>query len=306
MMGNAMRKSLLVAFLIECILFGGFALAVTLRFGTVQASTGDSGILKPSVPEFTLRYIDLSYDVPPTYGIDQFTGKNVTKQEGYHVDNQSIAFRIKNQPFTSYNDSSGNNISLYYNFKFKGHFGNEWSYYPFSESGQGTRRYSAMFYVLIDQSPKLPASNSEYTDIVLGLPFLFGVQNPPVGSQVDFQVQALIGHIDYAGDGFYSYTGQRSDWSNTQTITIGTNASPSTSDTSPSTSPSPTSPDSSSSSPQNSASATTPDQSDNQAVSETDFYGIAVTASIALTVIVALTAGIMFVRGRSRRRGDST
>src|SRR3989304_3159711 len=197
-----------------------------MRFGTVHASTGASGIPKPSVPEFTLRYIDLSYDVPPTYGIDQFTGKNVITQEGYHVDNQSIAFKIKNQPFTSYNDSSGNNINLYYNFRFKGHFGNEWIYYPFSDNGQGTRRYSAMFYVLIDQSPKLPASNSEYTDIVLGLPFLFGVENPPVGSQVDFQVQALIGHIDYAGDGFYSFTGQTSGWSNTQTLTIGESQTP--------------------------------------------------------------------------------
>jgi hypothetical protein len=94
-----------------------------------------------------------------------------------------------------------------------------------------------MFYVLIDQSPKLVASNSEYTDIFLGLPFLFGVENPPVGSQVDFQVQALIGHIDYLGDGFYSYTGQKSDWSNTQTITVGESQTPTPS---PTTSPTPT------------------------------------------------------------------
>jgi hypothetical protein len=242
-MWNAIRKSLFVAFLTG-ILLSGFALAVTLHFGTVQASTGDSGIPKPSVPEYTLRYVDLSYDVPPTYGIDQFTGETVITQEGYHVDNKSVAFKIKNQPFTSYNDSSGNIIGLYYNFRFKGHFGNEWQYYPFSDNGQGTRRYSAMFYVLIDQSPKLAASNSEYTDIFLGLPFLFGVQNPPVGSQVDFQVQVLIGHIDYLGDGFYSYTGQKSDWSNTQTITVGESQTPTTS-SSPSppatSSPAPTS-----------------------------------------------------------------
>ena len=197
---------------------------------TIDIST----IQKPSVPEFNLTYIDLSYDVPPTYGIDQFTGKTVIKQEGYHVDNQSIAFQIKNHPFTAYTDSNGHNISLYYNFRFKGHFGSEWSNYPFSDNGQGTHRYSAMFYVLSDQSPKLAASNSEYTDIRLGLPFLFGVQNPPVSSQVDFQVQALVGQITYEGDGYYSYMGQRSDWSNTQTITIG--------DTAPSQ-PSPTVPE---------------------------------------------------------------
>jgi hypothetical protein len=105
------KKSPSSAFL-TAILIGGLVLASAMRFGTVQAATDVSGIPKPSVPEFTLRYIDLSYDVPPTYGIDQFTGKNVITQEGYHVDNQSIAFKIKNHPFTSYNDSSGNSISL--------------------------------------------------------------------------------------------------------------------------------------------------------------------------------------------------
>ena len=229
------KKSLFSAFL-AAILICGLILASAMRFGTVQASTDVSGIPKPSVPEFTLRYIDLSYDVPPTYGIDQFTGKNVITQEGYHVENQSVAFKIKNQPFTSYTDSSGNNISLYFNFRFKGHFGNEWRHYPFSDNGQGTHRYSSLFYTS-DQSPKLSASNFEYTDIFLGLPFLFGVNNPPIGSQVDFQVQALIGHIDYAGDGFYNFIGQTSDWSNTQTLTIGESQTPTSS---PETTPTPT------------------------------------------------------------------
>ncbi len=260
---------------------------------------------KPSIPEFTLKFVDYSYDVPPTYGIDQFTGKTVITQEGYRVDNKSVVFTIKNQPFISYNDSSGYNISLYYNFRFKGHFGDEWGYYPFSDNGQGTRRYSAMFYLLIDSSPELAASNSEYTEIALGLPFLFLADNPPFGSQIDFQVQALIGHIDYEGDGFYSYTGQRSDWSSSQTLTVGASASPSTSDASPST-PSATSPDSSALPSENSATATMPDQSEYQAAAETDFYGIAVIAAIALTVVVALTVLTIFVRRRNLRRGNST
>jgi hypothetical protein len=195
-------------------------------------------IPKPSVPEFTVKYVDLSYYEPPTYGVDQFTGETVITNEGYYVDNKSVAFKIVNQPFTSFNDSSGNYIALYYNFRFKGLFGDEWFYYPFSESGGGTHRYSAMFYVLSDQSPKLEASDSEYTDIFLGLPFLFGAFNPKVGSLVDFQVQALIGHIVYEGDGFYSYVGQRSDWSNTQTIEVGESQTSSPEPTTP-TSPTP-------------------------------------------------------------------
>ncbi len=186
----------------------------------VESASAQS-IPKPSVPEFTLTYVDKSYDVAPTYGTDQFTGKTVIKQDGYHVNKQSVVFRIKNQPFTSYNDSNGNNICLYYNFKFKGHYGNEWRDYPFGESGGGTYKYSNLYYTS-PESPKLAASNSEYTDIVLSLPFLFGIgDKPSFRSQVDFQVQALTGHIDYVGDGYYRFTGQRSEWSSTQTITIG-------------------------------------------------------------------------------------
>ena len=217
-----MHKSISIALLTTAII-SGFVLVSFLHFRTVNASTENSSMLTPLVPEFALKYIDLSYDVPPTYGIDQFTGENVIVEEGRHVDNKSVAFKIENQPFTSYNDSSGNFISLYYNFRFKGHFGDEWKYYPFSESGGSTHRYSISFYWVSDLSPKLNASDSEYTDIFLGLPFLFGVFNPSVGSQVDFQVQALIGYIDYAGDGFYRYSGQRSDWSSTQTVTVGEN-----------------------------------------------------------------------------------
>lgn len=205
-------------FVLSC----GFLLLISTNLCIVQTSADTNELPTPSVPEFTLSYVDLSYDVPPTYEIDQFTGDNVTKQEGYHVDKRSIVFKIRNQPFTSYNDTSDNEICLYYNFKFKGHFGSEWQYYPFSESGQGTRRYSAMFYVLSYESPKLAASNSEFTDITLSIPFLFGIDNPKSGS-LDFQVQALIGHIDYQGDGFYKFEGQTSGWSDTQTITIGEN-----------------------------------------------------------------------------------
>ena len=60
----------------------------------------------------------------------------------------------------------------------------------------------------------------KYTNISLSLPLLFSSKTPPVGSQVDFQVQALIGHIDYVGDGYYIFVGEKSNWSETQTVTI--------------------------------------------------------------------------------------
>jgi hypothetical protein len=221
-----------------------FALLMLSSFAIVGCAFAQS-IPKPSLPEFTMKYVDYSYDIPPTYEIDQFTGQNVTKQEGEHIDNRTAVFTIRNQPFTNYVDSNNNTIGLHYNFRYKGHFGSDWGYFPFSESGQSWR-YHSTFFVFIDVPPDefSSASNSEYTEILLRLPFLFGYGNPPMNTQVDFQLQALIGHIDYEGDGYYRFTGERSDWSETQTITIvesQTSSPEPTIPTSPTPSPEPTS-----------------------------------------------------------------
>jgi hypothetical protein len=185
-------------------------------------------ILSPVPPQFTVRYADYSYDVPPTYGIDQYTGKNVTTSEGYHVDNKTVVFTVKNQPFTPYTDSSGNLIGLYYNFRGKGSYGTEWNMYPFSNqpsdlypstSAQSVWRYDDNY------SPKYPASNTNYTEIAIPLRF-FSLQSAPLNSKLDFQVQSMTGHIDpittgpISGEGYYSFTGQFSGWSTTQTVTV--------------------------------------------------------------------------------------
>jgi hypothetical protein len=226
------KKSPLSAFL-TIILVGGLVLASAMRFGTVQAS-----IPKPSVPEFTLKYVDNSYDVPPSYGIDQYTGEKVITNPGYHVDDRAFEFTIKNQPFTPYPDASGNDISLYYNFRFKGPYGDDWSYYPYTDRLYGL--YTGFF-------PDTSASKSEYTVITVTLRALNSNLDATAkiltGSNVEFQVQAIIGYIKIshtglsAGD-FYSFTGERSDWSNTQTILVSESQ---TSTPSPKTTPTPTS-----------------------------------------------------------------
>ena len=187
---------------------------------------------KPSVPEFTVRYVDNSYDVPPTYGIDQYTGKNVTVQASYHVDNRSVEFTIKNQQFTPYTDSNGNNIKLFHNFRWKGNYGDIWTYYPLDSNGRSVFHYGTFY------NPEYPtayaASNSSYTVLSLSSGLLgpgYG-QTLPEGVQVNFQVQALVGYFDVNKNGYFILTGETSDWSNTQTVTIG--------QTSTSTSPSPT------------------------------------------------------------------
>ena len=210
----------------------------------------------PSVPEFTLRFVDTSYDyyVPPvtTTLTDPYTGnKNVTTQPGYtqYVENKSIEITIKNQPFAP---SSGNKY-LFYNVRMKGHYGEGW-----------TEIYHEETYITEGSSPQNPSpqryyssgnlpqqSNSEYT-------VLYVSANHPSGAQVDFQVAAITGYDAqaYLGDPDHplypvniSYgpviaINQSSDWSNTQTLTIPDTSTPSPSSTptlmpSPSLTPSP-------------------------------------------------------------------
>ena len=193
-------------------------------------------IPKPSVPEFTVKYVDNSYDVPPTYETDQYTGKTIVTHDGYHVDNRSIELRIKNQPFISYNDSNGNTIRLYYNFRYKGGFTDTWTYYPENSNGQSVIHYNGGLGNDFEMyPPTYSASNSEYTIVLLRLSLLgppIGNQEIPDGVNVDFQVQAMIGYFTRNNYGYIILTGQSSDWSPTQTITIG--------ETSSTTSPNPT------------------------------------------------------------------
>ena len=92
---------------------------------------------KPSAPQFTAKYVNLNYDVPSTYGTDQYTGKTIVLQQGYSIDNRSIQFTIKNQPDTSPSQQSGNISGVFFNFRVKGVYGTEsqWDYYPFAENG---------------------------------------------------------------------------------------------------------------------------------------------------------------------------
>jgi hypothetical protein len=188
-----------------------------------------SGVTKPSVPEFTVKFVDHSYDVPPTYSTDPYAGKNVMTQAGYHVENKSIEVTIKNQPFTSYYDENGSLVGLFYNTRAKGHF-EDWTGEP------GVENY-------------IYRSDSDYTIIAYGLGGNNGsdvysrrLDEISAGGQVDFQVQALIGYytkiihppspadvISGGQPGYhYVFTGEASSWSSTQTITIPASASSTT------------------------------------------------------------------------------
>jgi len=162
-----------------------------------------SGTTNPSTPEFTLQFADHSYDVPPTYKTDPYTGKTVVDRLGYHVDNRTIDVTIKNQPFTSFSQN-GNDTVLYYYIRHKGHF-EDWT-------GDSSINYPGTIQVF----------NTGSTVVSFSLQYW----NIPPDGQVDFQVRAVIGYSYsheplYCGDSSNSFVmvGQ-SDWSSTQTITL--------------------------------------------------------------------------------------
>ena len=178
-------------------------------------------IPKPSVPEFTVELVDSSYDVPTTYSIDPYTGENLT-HAGYRVESRTIEIRIKNEPFTPFSITNGSNtytVRFYYNIRFKGHFEEEWHkiYNP-------------------NVNGLLASYGSYRTEAVLSLEGEYssteGLKIPPQGiyfptfppnSQIDFQVEAMIGYIHHVDAMPFSadvFEGETSGWSATQTLNI--------------------------------------------------------------------------------------
>jgi hypothetical protein len=179
---------------------------------TIVGTSSAQTIPKPSVPEFTVKYIDSSYDVPTTTSIDQYTGKKVTN-EGYHIENKSIELTIRNQPFAPYMQNGQVYISLFYNVREKGHFAQNWT--EIYNAGRGYLLHDNGSYTIVSYS----LTQNEF-------PFWNHVTD---GGTIDFQVQTLIGYTyveHYSKDGQflpnpgYYFEGQTSDWSNIQTVSI--------------------------------------------------------------------------------------
>ena len=175
-------------------------------------------IPKPSVPEFTVNYVDRSYDVPIEYhtSTDPFTGEEVTTSSGgNHVTSKTIDITIKNIPYSDIYLDDEKVIKLYYAIRTKGHFA-DWT--PVASGGYSFTR--------------VLASNSDSTIVTLRIgnrdnDILMDYADVVIqeGGQEDFQVNAQAGHkyMTYAGlypmgSEFEQYA--ESGWSNTQTITI--------------------------------------------------------------------------------------
>jgi hypothetical protein len=256
------------AFFIMALLLS--TLAIALGFGTTQGSAEVSGIAKPSVPEFTVKPIGPSFDMPPVYSLDRDTGEIVLAESGYHVEYSAVVITIKNQPFSPSFSTEGRQISFfYYNVRIKDHH-------------QSDNYWNELYRV---DEGFLSPSKSNYTNIPIPVE---GVQNVgiviPTGTQTDIQVEAMIGSI---GRQFnpnatsqldmypYVFTGETSGWSNTQTVTLPANTP---------LSPNPTS-----------SPATTPTQTPSQEPQQTDQNQTITVVAIAVVVIGAYLGLLIYL-----------
>jgi hypothetical protein len=245
------------------------ALAVSSLIA-IKPAPAEAPIPKPSVPEFTVKFVNASYSVTTT---NPYTGLSETKLKS----NNSIEVTINNQPF----DYSNNQI--YFNVRVKPRFADNWTeVYPvqnLTSSYNGDGIFSYGEYI----SPDSPTqSSSSYTIITFPViatyvysesgdysgyniqryysgqegqegrysEFLSAI---PSGGQIDFQMEALVGHASQRWviehPLFPTYGGHsapaiaydsKSGWSNTQTITIATSTPSPTDSPTPDQTPTPT------------------------------------------------------------------
>ena len=204
----------------ETVTFAGllavFLLVANVYFGLADAQTASAQLIpKPSVPEFTVEYVDRSYYVPPTYGIDPYSGQTVQTGGGFTVNNKTIDLTIKNQHFTPYVIEDGGVLhSIYQSFqiRYKGHFGKDW--YNYTHGEDDWTDYTVILFWL--------APNTESPNL----------GELSAGDKVDFQAQARIGYFMHTDGDWYNpnslvFVGESSDWSSTQTITFGASQTPS-------------------------------------------------------------------------------
>ncbi len=175
---------------------------------------------KLSTPEFTVTYIDHSYDIPAHTTTDPYTGK-IIENPVTHIDNRTIQFSFKNT-------IAPERGQLYYLIRMKGHFSENWT--NIYKGEVNTSEPEAIIWAFSTTGEP-------------GRFYLAGVSfKGPSAGQVDFQVQAQTwGEVMSETTATNPFGGSittlfgESDWSSTQTITIGDNS------TTPTVLPSPSS-----------------------------------------------------------------
>lgn len=173
---------------------------------------------KPAVPQFTVKLIDSSYDIPASTSTDPYTGQTIT-HPSQHVEARTIEIRIKNEPFTPFVVQEGTDnwtVNYFYNIRWKGHFENDWHELFLADDGYLSRDSSGSETVFAPQGTYSSTNGLKMS--TQGMYSTF-----PPNSKLDFQVEAMIGYTHRVLEGDWApwyFFGENSSWSSTQTLTI--------------------------------------------------------------------------------------
>jgi hypothetical protein len=298
-----MKRDKTCSVFLVALLFSGVACSC---LGEVIAQTS---IPEPSVPQFTVQLVSKQYSVPavtPTYTIDPYNGEQKLVNpgsEGYTGVNRYIELRITNQ---HYSLSNGSERTIYYNFRMKGHFEQEWT--------EKHPTYSDVHGCTFISSDAPVQSTSDVTVIS----FIVETQsdNPnavyPPDAQLDFQVSAMVGVDSEAY--WYPHIGifvtestpaialiSQSGWSSTQTISLADSSVSAQATPNPTPSPDPPLP---------AASSPSPTTTSAQPESTFELNWIELGAfAVLVTVVFLLAVFFVFMRRKIRvleRKLDGT
>lgn len=93
------------------------ALLTALTVSIILTAESAIAASRLTMPEFSVKFIDDSFYVPPTATMDPYDGETVAP--GYQVVNKTIEITIKDPP--------SSNLNAYYTVRVKGHFDENWN-----------------------------------------------------------------------------------------------------------------------------------------------------------------------------------
>lgn len=177
---------------------------------TVKPANAQIEVTTPIIPAFNVTFQTYSEYIPPIYGVDPSTGKAVMTKAGYTQLDQWVDVNIGGQPFVRYNNSAGQLISLNYEIRWKGNHDTSWQTVPqgihFGDAADPWASQAIGCLISVGFKGISSGGGAEGYMALLD----------PNATQIDFQVEAMIGYYN-SNDAF---VGQSSGWSNTQTLQV--------------------------------------------------------------------------------------
>jgi hypothetical protein len=285
-------------------------LVLTVTMSSLIMLESVNAATKPSIPQFTLKFVKHIFDSPPVPSTDPFTGKQTTL-EGTHLEWLTLDLSSTNQQFTGTGKTgyAQSYTGIMYKIRFKGYYSQDWKNlttfncegtagpYFAQDSAKSNTVISLLLFdgVSVDQITRYAPQSRPDSGVTI-----------TSGGEADFQVEAMSGTV-YVNHVLpfspWVFEGDESGWTNTQTITYNeadvttVYVSPTPTTNSPLT-PMPT------------GTTPTPTQTTPSPQGSQTGFGLSweQTAIVVLAVVVAamsVTIGVLLIKERHRRMPEN-